>query len=111
MFGAGYLRAKGENAIISNHTLIVALITITLLVKLMFKPHIGVKEVINARQNDPSSGDRIRCPIIDPNKTQVLLLNVGSVRSFTYPTIHEYYYRNQVQSLEKSSNAQVHQIW
>ncbi len=51
-----------------------------------------------------------QCPTVDPSKTQIILLVVGTVRSFIYPTMHEYYYQNQVKILE-SSNAQVHQIW
>ena len=51
------------------------------------------------------------CTSIDSTKKQVLLLNVGSVRSFMHPTIHEYYYFHQVEAIQNNSNVQVHQIW
>mmetsp|Transcript_32070 Transcript_32070/g.54724 ORF Transcript_32070/g.54724 Transcript_32070/m.54724 type:complete len:359 (-) Transcript_32070:675-1751(-) len=57
-----------------------------------------------------SAGYNIECPSIDPNKTQVLLLVIGSVRSFSYYSIHSNYYTNVVSSL-KNQNVQVHQIW
>ena len=51
-----------------------------------------------------------QCPEIDQSKRQVLVVNMGSVRSFIYPTVHEYYYMNQVKALEDKGN-QMHQIW
>ena len=51
------------------------------------------------------------CPTINAAKRQILLLNVGTMRSFIYPTAQEYYYSNQINDIQNTSNAQIHQIW
>ena len=70
--------------------------------------HASGEKLVDLR---PPEGTQWKCPTVDPSKTRIILLVVGSVRSFIYPTMHEYYYRNQVKILESYSNAQVHQIW
>ncbi len=51
------------------------------------------------------------CPSIDPDKDQILLVVVGSLRSLIFPSNQDLYFRNIVQSLQNNSNAQIHQIW
>ena len=51
------------------------------------------------------------CPTINAAKRQILLLNVGTVRSFIYSTAQKYYYSNQINDIQYTSNAQIHQIW
>lgn len=61
---------------------------------------------------DPSGDSRIKqCQVIDPTKMQIILLNMGTVRSFLDKLVHEQYYRNEVRSIEIRSNVQIHQLW
>mmetsp|Transcript_36925 Transcript_36925/g.66416 ORF Transcript_36925/g.66416 Transcript_36925/m.66416 type:complete len:370 (+) Transcript_36925:227-1336(+) len=73
--------------------------------------HVGVSNYSGMVSNKQRYFGGRPCPTIDPTKRQILLLNVGSVRSFMYPTAQRFYYSNQFETIQNNSNAQVHQIW
>ena len=75
-------------------------------------PDVVTVETKTAQSAQPRVSFRERpCPTIDTTKRQILLLNVGSVRSFIYPTTHQYYHKHQIEAIQNTSNAQIHQIW
>lgn len=70
------------------------------------------RKLADAPITDADVDGRItQCQAIDRSKTQIILLVMGTVRSFMNPVAYENYYRNQVRSIEIRSNAQIHQLW